>query len=344
MFGILKLADLLVCREHALILSSKALIFAFILCLPVSAQAESSIGLPKKIQDDETQLANWFAKRESIDPPYVFSISVGPRRDNLSWSIGSGGVDVASELNFSSLTNQISALANANIGNGWFIGTKYDTGAVRSGQNQDSDYAGNARTQGYSRSESETGGVIYDLSLYLAKRLHFLSQAAGGGLIVSPSIGLSIHQQSLTMFNAWQSVPFSAPMPELNNSYDARWKGFWAGIGVQLGLTENLVIASSYEFHRADYSAEANWNLRSDLEHPVSFRHSAKGGGKFLSFGVAYRISKSLFLSSTFERQSWNTNPGMDQTFFSYGTSSTYTLNPVKWDASAFMLGLHYLY
>jgi hypothetical protein len=154
--------------------------------------------------------------------------------------------------------------------------------------------------------------------------------------------GLSIHQQSLTMYDGQQTVPANGTITGLNNSYDAQWKGSWLGVDALLGLGENISFNATVEFHKVDYSAEANWNLRADFAHPVSFRHVAKGYGILTSVGLSYRFTRNFLMNATFERQKWNTYAGYDQTNFSYGATNYYTLNPVSLDSSALLFGAVY--
>ena len=316
-----------------------------VIVAPVRALAEEAKTDTLHINDEETQLAKRFSVRESVELPYEYSLGVGRRRDSLKWSIANGGVNVASELEWNkTIIEQIRFAGRANLGSGWYVRGAYDTGAVKSGDNRDSDYAGSNRTQEYSRSESQTGGAAHDISLGIGKRAHFFNQLPGGGVSVAPLLGVSIHQQSLIMYNGHQTIPFNAPLTGQSNNYDAQWKGYWAGMDVQAGLGSDILILMSAEYHRADYTAEANWNLRKDLAHPVSFRHVAKGNGKLLSAAVSYKASRNVMVNLGLERQLWKTKNGSDQTFFSYGGSSTYTLNPVQWQSVAVFAGFVYLF
>ena len=56
------------------------------------------------------------------------------------------------------------AAAKVNLWNDWMLRGVYSTGAVKIGSNRDSDYAGNNRTQEFSRSDNKTGGAVRDIS------------------------------------------------------------------------------------------------------------------------------------------------------------------------------------
>jgi hypothetical protein len=144
------------------------------------------------------------------------------------------------------------------------------------------------------------------------------------------------------MYDGQQSVPFNVALDKLYNNYDAQWKGAWLGIDALIGLGDALSLNATAEYHRIEYTAVANWNLRTDLSHPLSFTHVANGHGVLLSTGVSYRLSRNLMLHAILEQQHWVTDEGVDQTYFSYGTTSNYTLNPVSWDSRSVSLGAIY--
>lgn len=292
-----------------------------------------------QVKEDETQLAKRFAVREAIESPFEYSLGAGYRKDNLKWSIADAGANIASEVNWkNTVIAQLRAAARINLRGDWMVRGIYTTGAVKYGSNQDSDYAGSNRTQEFSRSDNKTGGAVRDLSIGLGRKFHLFDFASGGALYVVPLAGLSIHQQSLTMYDGRQTLPANGALSGLHNSYDTQWKGSWLGLDALLGLGENISLSATVEYHRVDYSAEANWNLRNDLAHPVSFKHVANGYGVLLAAGASYRFSRNFLLSTLFEHQKWNTYSGYDQTNFSYGATNYYTLNPVSWDSTALSL------
>lgn len=296
-----------------------------------------------QVKEEDTQLARRFAVRESVEPPFEYSLSAGYRKDNLSWSIADGGVNVASEVSWKKTAiAQLRAAGKLNLGRGWLVRGIYSTGAVRSGNNQDSDYGGSNRTQEYSRSNNKTGGAVRDLSIGVGRNIRALDLESGGAMYVAPLAGLSIHQQRLTMYDGNQTIPASGAISGLNNSYNTQWKGSWLGVDALLEPGGNISLKATVEHHWVDYSAEADWNLRSDLSHPVSFKHVARGRGVLISAGASYQFSRNFLMNASIERQKWNTYSGYDQTNFSYGATGYYTLNPVSWDSRVFSLGAVY--
>lgn len=318
---------------------------AFALCcfsllyIPDDSFADDSLNETFQVKEEETQLATRFAVRELAEPPFEYSLSAGYRKDNLSWSSANVGVNVASEVSWEkTVIAQLRAAGKFSLGDGWLVRGIYTTGAVRSGSNRDSDYSGNNRTQEYSRSDNKTGGAVRDVSIGLGRKIRLVDFASEESMDVVPMAGMSIHQQSMTMYDGRQIVPANGGFTGLNNSYDTRWKGVWLGMDALLGIGENVSLTGTVEYHRVDYLAEANWNLRSDFAHPVSFRHVAKGQGRLLSVGASYRFTRNFLVNASFERQRWNTHRGYDQTNFSNGATGFYTLNPVNWDSATYSL------
>jgi hypothetical protein len=310
---------------------------------PGDSFADESSPESIQVKAEETQLARRLAVRESVESPFEYSLSAGYRRDNLSWSIAGGGVNVASEVSWKdTVIAQLRAAGRVNLGADWLVRGYYATGAVMSGSNQDSDYAGNNRTQEYSRSNNATGGAVEDISIGLGRRFHLFDTGSGTSMYIVPLAGLSIHQQNLTMYDGHQTIPFNADISGLHNSYDAQWKGSWLGMDALLGLGEHIFLNSTVEYHRVSYSADADWNLRSDLAHPVSFKHEANGSGVLVSLGASYRFGRNFLLNASLEQQKWDTYSGYDQTNFSNGATSYFTLNPVSWDSTSFFVGAAY--
>jgi opacity protein-like surface antigen len=128
----------------------------------------------------------------------------------------------------------------------------------------------------------------------------------------------------------------------LDSKYEAEWTGPWLGLDVSFQPAEKLIIHGTFEYHWADYEAEANWNLRTDLDHPKSFAHDADGEGIVLSIGLDYAVIEKFSLNLTFDYQDWSTDPGTDKTFFADGTTAKTQLNEVNWQSYAIMAGASY--
>ena len=294
---------------------------------------------------------------------WQWSFNTGYRNDDLNWSIAGitptiylipplqgNYVNILSELNWSNLEIfQMEFGLERRIDQKYKIRGTLAYGVIFDGDNQDSDYAGNNRTFEFSRSNnSADDGSTSDVSIGFGRNFSFLADAIG----LSPLIGFSYHSQNLTITKGVQTAsdfgwptPLG-PFPGLNSTFDTQWYGPW--IGLELTLAKNIKYnkTSSYEFlfgieyHWADYRAEANWNLRTDLAHPKSFEHKADGSGLVFSAGHNYFFNPQWSLNLIYKYQKWETDSGIDRVFFADGTEAVTRLNEVNWKSSAFMVGV----
>jgi hypothetical protein len=272
-----------------------------------------------------------------------YNIIVGAdyRRAQLDWNIAGNNAgtnpNVLSELTWRDLEiAQVSAVAQAILGDHVVVQGSGDYGQVMHGKNQDSDYLGDNRTLEYSRSNNEGTGNISDASFGLGYRFRLLDSSVGHYAQVIPLAGYSIHSQNLKIKNGMQVVPASAagPIPGLDTAYDAEWKGPWLGLNMRLEASARTSILVDLGYHWADYSAEADWNLRNDLAHPVSFRHDAKGTGIVTTVAFTHMLNRHWEFIARLESQHWTSNTGVD-TSFDTSTGSvqaeTTRLNVVHW-------------
>ncbi len=286
----------------------------------------------------------------------------GYRSGELDWNIAhpSGSPDVLSELEWEDLDiYQTEAKAQT-----WFGSTTWPNlslylkgsaayGWVIDGENRDSDYAGDNRTLEFSRSEnSGDGGNTLDLSIAAGPQIKLWQ----GKLAVALLVGWSYHEQNLEITDGQQTLsdaglaasigasppPAVGPFYGLDSSYDAKWWGPWLGTELSWQLNERATLSGAFAWHFADYEAEADWNLRSDLDHPVSFRHYADGHGLTLGLGLEYQLSDTWLLEFSYDYQDWQADNGSSHTYAAAGGRSRTRLNDVNWRSHSALLSLGY--
>ncbi len=317
------------------------LMAASMLLLSPASYANDNKNIVDEVDENETQLARRMAEREKTNPNVFYRISLGYRLDDLDWSIAIQNVNVASQVEWDDLKiYQAKFEAKINLKHDWFVNGYYAAGDIVSGNASDADYAGRNKTNLISYMESDASGSVNDVSISVGKRLNISISKVSFEFF--PQLGFSFHQQRLNMSDGLQKVPFRISLPQLDNSYDAEWSGFWFGFDASSEFRPGVVLNYSFQYHFVDYSAEANWNLRRDLQHPVSFEHDANGDGLIFSFGVDYSVSRNLLLGMQIEYQDWETSKGQDKTFFSTGSTERYTLNPVQWKSTIYSINLSY--
>ncbi len=306
-------------------------------------------------QPAATQTSRFRAETELI-------VSAGYRRDDLDWNIAgdANGNDpnVLSELTWDDLESyQVKLQGSLVIPDLIALRGVADYGWIFSGENQDSDYAGDNRTYEFSRSNnSADDDNLWDVSLALGYPFRW-GQSVIGTLI--PLAGYSYHTQNLTITDGYQTIsipvtlptetivpPPVGPISGLHSTYETEWKGPWIGFDLNFKAKEIKNFAHrfetyfSYEYHWADYHAEANWNLRDDFRHPKSFEHDADGNGWIIRTGINFALQRHIALNFNFDYQNWSTDEGKDKVFFADGTTDKTRLNEVNWTSYDVNLGL----
>jgi hypothetical protein len=280
-------------------------------------------------------------KPTADDQPFELFLGAGYRKDTLNWNEAGSSVNIMSELKWDNLKiAQIIAAVRLDFHTDWNLRGMIAYGSIRSGTNQDSDYNGNNRTLEFSRSNNKGGGEVLDGSIGLGRTLRPAGYAGEYTLSITPIAGFSIHRQNLKMTDGFQTIPATGSFPGLNSSYAASWEGPWVGVDALVEWGGNWSLTATAEYHWAHYSANADWNLRSDFSHPVSFVHTANGRGFLLGAQSSYAADKNWWVSLAVTVQQMNTGTGIDQTFFSDGTVGFYHLNEVNWNSMACNLGI----
>ena len=292
----------------------------------------------------------------AADEPSEISFSAGYRQDSLDWNINGEGNPVGSSPNIlSELTwrdlkifQVKTEMAGSNAHRIYFRGSA-NYGWVIDGENQDSDYAGDNRTLEFSRSiNSVNGSKVMGLKGGVGYEYPFGAHSEHSFV---PLVGYSYHSQQMNMTDGNQKlsnyanlliydpsatgVPPLGSFPGLKSSYDATWSGLWLGADTRLDLQANGLAFLHLEVHFPKYTARANWNLRDDFDHPVSFEHDANGRGWVIEMGWHNQLSHyqwELGVSLTLQR--WVTDSGVDRAYYSDNTYSEGVLNEVNWSSS----------
>ena len=284
------------------------------------------------------------APEETFD----FRLSGGYRRGGLRWNIAGeyGDPNVLSELTWSKLqVSEIEAAASLNI-EGFTVRADVGYGCLSGGDVQDSDYDSDDRTDEFSRSISKAkGGYLLHALTGLGYR--FDLRAAPVSLL--PMIGIGFHRQAMKMTDGEQVIEDSFEVPSrtpplgpfdgLDSSYTANWLNFWVGLDAEYRSAGLLSAGAAVSVHPSLYYAEADWNLRDDFAHPVSFVHKAFGWGLRGDLWLGVELSRGFLLEGRFALETWFTGPGVDETFSSGGGSTETQLNEVIWSCGQFSIG-----
>lgn len=332
-----------------------ALIFILFPLPALSGLSASSTSMPQETV--QARSPSQETKSSSSPIEIEFILSNGYRRDDLDWNIAGNkngsNPNILSELKWDDIEIYQVKLQNRIL---WpkivYLRAALDYGWIFDGKNQDSDYLGDNRSFEFSRSNnSADDGDVMDASVAVGYPFRFrFSQNELFSII--PLVGYSYHEQNLTITNGYQTVatpgltPGIGPISGLDSSYDTEWKGPWIGVDLNFKskniktMADRIETYGSFEYHWADYDAEANWNLREDLAHPTSFKHDADGNGVVIAIGFNIVLSSHWMLNLNYDYQTWSTDDGTDRIFSSSGSTADTRLNEVNWDSHTLSLGV----
>ncbi len=288
--------------------------------------------------------------------------SSGYRLDELDWNIAgpNGSPNIISELTWRDIE-----LMTLNVGvkryssENWMTGFEASYGYVFNGDNQDSDYSGNNRTQEFSRSNNNSdSGMAIDASVYAGYKLKLVEKNELA-LYLIPKVGFSYASQFMRIKGGNQTL--SEPAPEfgitedklmplgpfsgLDSKYDATWFGPWLGLESELELGRSLQVSLNLEYHYAYYDATADWNLRSDFQHPESYTQEAEGYGLVSNIEAKYLLSKKSSVLFSVDYEDWNADKGGEQNFkFANDSEVSSKLNEVNRRSKGVNIGFSYAF
>lgn len=334
---------------HNMVVSLVLGLLLFISAPPVLSQTPNPQPTPSTPSGGKEKILPIWAKS-------TVRLSAGYRIDNLNWNIAGdlegANPNVLSELNWSSIKIYQLKLVGRTVIKDWVcLKGELDYGMVVSGDNQDSDYLGDDRTQEFSRSVNSVDGKdVWDGSIGGGPRFSFLDATVS----LCPMLGYAIAEQDFNIVDGYQvlstlpDMPSTGPIEGLDSRYQTRWKGPWIGaelllsMPVQKGPLRCVEVLFTGEYHWIDYSAEANWNLRNDLQHPVSFSHDADGKGIMLGTTLRFQTNHHWGASLGMHMVDMATDAGLDRVYFSDGSIGETRLNEVNWRSFTVEAGLSY--
>ncbi len=290
------------------------------------------------------------ASSAAEQPTFTFQLEPGFRIDDVSWNISDsdGDPNVLSEVSWNRLESpQVGLLAQVHDGKRTRIRGYVAYAEVTSGVNHDSDYLSNNRADEFSRTDNRADGDLYDIEISVGVSYKLPDPKLKGSMQATPLFGYAHYEQQLTMRDGNQVVsnPPSAmplgPFDGLNSSYDTQWNAFWFGAELHWQYTPRWGFEFTYQrFVNGKFNASADWNLRADFQHPVSFIHTANGDGHSLRAGVTYVLNSRLFVTGRLVHNNFKAHTGTDTTFNADNTTSSTNLNAVFWRATAVSIGI----
>lgn len=185
-----------------------------------------------------------------------------------------------------------------------------------SGTVTDRDYSqDNRRNEVFSAREDASKGHVLSATAGLGHRV-----VDRGWISATVYAGYGYLGQQLSLIN---------PGTGLNSRYTNHWYGPLISGKVCFNLTSHLNIGLQSTYHQVGYRASGDWNLISEFEHPVSFRHRAKGFGLDHDIFIQYAFTKTCSVRFGARHSYWTTGQGIDTLYKSDGTQAKTRLNDV---------------
>ncbi|ANH80765.1 hypothetical protein A8C56_07025 [Niabella ginsenosidivorans] len=244
----------------------------------------------------------------------TFQINIGPVliHENFKWSIAGNenGTDpnILSELKFKNIRK-----TGGQLGVLWQFSPHLSINAQVSqlhtfdGNATDIDYAGDDRTNpivqlNFVSKKGKENDFKTSLH-YLFMRHEKLRLAAGAGYYFSKS-GYFLH---------------GVEKSDNKGNYVVRWRGPVVAFDGGIFLYKKGGLQMALDYRYLFYHADADWALRNDFAHPVSFTHNANGVGINVYTGLYYSFSSFFQLQLGGFLGYWHTGHGIDVLYMANG-------------------------
>jgi hypothetical protein len=253
-------------------------------------------------------------------PRFQLSTGASININNFQWSIA-GNVqgqspDILSELKFQTITSAGVFL------NGLYrpiknvtIQASYQKNGTVSGSVIDIDYDGDNRT-----------GIVYKERFSSSKGyLETISTGATYNIVVKEKYKL---KAGIDYTSTTQNYYLHRPAIEkLQTTYRSTWNGPGLSAGGDYYINKSFSAHAFLVYYFITYKAEANWNLRREFEHPVSFVQNAKGNMMAGKLDVVFRLNSvvSLMVNGTIGRST--TQKGFDIAYLTNDTQPVTRFN-----------------
>jgi hypothetical protein len=267
------------------------------------------------------------------------TVTTGYARQDLKWSIAGNlageSPNIYSELQWKKIGGQsVAAALEWNIWKKLLLMADYSHTFINTGTVADNDYNGDNRTNViYNELFNADKGYLGDWSIgtgykLIGKNRFYLNVYAGYG----------VSTQSLYILDR------TGNFPDLNSTYKANWKGPFVKTAVEFDLTSKFLVSMAFTYNQVNYNATADWNLIQTFQHPVSYRHTAKGFGIDGDLRLKYALYKNMAVQAGGGYYLWQTGNGIDELFLSNGKTNTTQLNKVDRTGYSFTAGMTFTF
>jgi hypothetical protein len=203
-----------------------------------------------------------------------FTLLSGYQSEDFRWTIAGNiqGTDpnIYSELNWSGLAGAVLGVeADWNFWKRFHVHTVYSHLFIHSGSVTDMDYQGNNRTdRSYYGAFDANKGMSFSWRTTLEYDIW-----SSGIFTLTGALGYALHKQSLFLL----SSDSMGTAEGLHSTYDTRYQGLVAGVRGKISIGKRFSLEGSLMYDRVSYRGQADWNLISTFQHPLSFEDKANG-------------------------------------------------------------------
>ncbi|SFM86445.1 hypothetical protein SAMN05428949_1092 [Chitinophaga sp. YR627] len=266
-----------------------------------------------------------------------FAVTGGYQTADLRWSIAGNGSgqspNILSEVKWRSLSGPLVAVKGQfNLNSRLFIKGALSRSFIRSGNATDTDYAEDDRQRpSYHAQLDADEGYLSAFRLYGG--YHLLQRP---GVRLAIFAGYAANKEFLFLLD---HAAYVSGEKNLRCTYNTSWKGISGGFSGLYRVTSWLDLTGELQYGQMNYNAVADWNLIDAFQHPVSFKHHARGFDLNGTVTGIFRLKSylSLLLSGALRHAA--TGTGTDQLFLESGTVQTTQFNGAFTNAKQVTIG-----
>jgi hypothetical protein len=279
---------------------------------------------------------NAHSQNQPKNPKFNLDVSSAYYTENFNWSIAGNindrYVNILSELRWRKIKGvQLNINGEYDFWKGLFAKGNLSKAFITSGKVSDTDFGKDNRqdTLFHDTFNSDQGNIT-SWATGVGYKIPIVKKYS-----VAPFVGYGINTQNLFVLRDYGNVTGN-----LKSTYDTKWKGLTMGLSFIIPVHERIKITAQSTYRQLNYSAKANWNLIEDFEHPVSFRHKAKGYGVQNSIGVQYLFNRNIAVSLNGQIGHWITGKGTDTLYRTNGEVNVTQLNRVHRNSATLGAGI----
>ncbi|MBV7530636.1 omptin family outer membrane protease [Chitinophaga sp. sic0106] len=241
---------------------------------------------------------------------------------DLRWSIAGNlngqAINVLSEIKWRALSGPVvGGRLTIHPTRRWFAAGEVSKCFITAGKATDMDYGDNNRslTTYHAQLDSDEGSMS---TLRLSGGYYLVHHK---NWQLAASAGYTKNTASLLLLNHAQEA--------LRCTYNTTWKGVSGGVSGNYRVVSWLAFDGELIYSQLKYGAVADWNLIDAFQHPVSFKHHARGYEVRMAVSGVVKLNSylSLFISGVFRHAA--TGSGTDELFLDSGAVQVTQLNGV---------------